>query len=192
MFEDLFFDDQYVPDKEVLDSAYNLSGTAYDMGNCVDRLLCSDVISIKRVTNYKGLNPEGDIVLLISYEGWSIHNPYWGDPTDPKHSIDSICDYRCTALFLRSVLIKNEIDDQHGISAWVDIDLDIYTIKTTEAPAQVLEAYCDEIDHDWHEFVDQWLDCGKPDYSLVEPKVKKALNKAIAKYDKKIMPISEI
>ena len=192
MFKNLTFDDTYTPDSKVIDSAYILSSTAYDVGNCVDRLLFSKVISIEKVSNYQKEIPEGDIVLLISYEGYSIHKPYWLDLTDPDHSIDNIVDYRCQALFLRSTLIKDEIDDQFGWAAWIDIDVDVSNIKTTEAPKAAVEAYCEVINHDWHEFVDQWIDCEQPDYSMVEPKIKKALDKAIAKYAKKVVPIPKI
>ena len=192
MFNDIVFDASYIPDEKVIESAHNLSGTAYDVANCVDRLLWSDVISIKKVTNYKDTIPEGDIVLLVTCVGWSLHKPFWFDPADPDHSIDTIWKYERSALFFRSVLILDEIDDQFGWADWIDVDDDIYTIKTADAPTEVVNSYCDEIKRDWHEFVDQWLDCGKPDFSAVASPVKNALDAAIAKYDKKVMRIKDL
>lgn len=192
MFKDLEFDESYTPDKKVIESAQNLSGTAYDVANCVDRLLWSDVVSIKRVTNYKDSIPEEDIVLLVTCVAWSIHRPFWLDPADPDHSIDTIWKYERSALFFRSVFILDEIDDQFGWANWIAVDDDIDTITTKDVPKEVLDSYCDEVERDWYEFVDQWLDCGKPDYSAVAPQIKKSLDASIARYDKEVMSIKDL
>ena len=184
MFKNFTFNETYQPDPEVIESAWNLSGTAYDVGNCVDRLLAADVTSIRQVTNYQGKIPENDQVLLIAYKGWSIHKPYWLDLSDPDHSINTVWCYECEALFLRSELIKQEIDDQFGWSNWIDIETDVYTLTTNDLPQNAIDMYCEIIKYDSTEFAEQWMDSGKPSYSMVNDQIKKALNDAIAKNEK--------
>jgi len=104
------FDARYRPSKAVIACAENLASHGYDVGNCSEQFLYSQVNYIKRLS--------GTERLLIDYDCWVTLPGELLRKTPEK--------VRCwsnTVLIEKETLLLDEIDEQFGLSDWIEIDI---------------------------------------------------------------------
>lgn len=197
-FDELEYDESYLPDEATLRSARFLAGYGYPIDYGVEPIL-GQVLSIRKVTNHEEVLDSTDVVLHLTYECWVRPNNCWLHPEEfwrnqpncssSYGSPDIIYMFRTKVLIKKSVLLQEEIFLPSGFADWIVAEDDSglecggVAISSGDVPDSVVEEYITQLKNDWNGIAETYFDCNEPSLESVDPRVRVAIESAIQRYE---------
>jgi hypothetical protein len=181
-FNALEFDAAYDPDREVVDCAESfLRSIVTPMYIDARNPLNARVRSIQKVIGNKYTDAGDDIFLYLECEAWSYERFFWRDVLHDAHPPDALYCYEQRVVIRRSILFKDEFDEQFGIAEWEDVDIDGFEAKTDSGviPDDVLQSYFEILATEWQELDAQYFEAGCPNLKELDPRVRKLAIQAL-------------
>ena len=199
-FDELEYDESYLPDETTLRSARFLASYGYPVDFGLEPIL-SQVLSIRKVINHEEIIDSTDAVLHLIYECWVRPANCWIHPEElwrnqPNSSTtygspDIIYMFRTKVLIRRSVLLQEEIFLPSGFADWIAAEDDSglecggVAISSGVVPDAVVEEYTALLKDDWNGIAESYFDCNEPSLESVDPRVSVAIACAIQRYEEK-------
>jgi hypothetical protein len=196
-FDQLHYDETYLPDEATMSSARFLAGYGYPIDYGVE-LILSNVLSIRKVSNREDVLDVNDAVLHLVYECWVRSNNCWLHPdafwrnqkvsSANFGSPDIVYLFKTGVLIQKSILLQEEIILPQGFADWIaaedvsDEESGGVAISAGLVPEAVVEEYLAQLKSDWHDVADSYFEADEPSLDTLDPKIRVVIERALQRY----------